>query len=391
MSQGHYITLMAYLSAIRDPRSSRGRRYEWCYLLALVAAATLAGQKGLTEIAYWVWKHREELVCSLQPQRGRVPSYATLRRLLDAINIEELEAQTAAFGQRLDQEETQLGRIETQQGESLHAQAVDGKTVRGASAYGETTHLVTLVRHGSGSVLGQQRVATKIDERKAAHALLIPELLKGSVTTADALHTQVKLAKQILAAKGHYLMVVKENQPMLYHDIAEAFAALPSANRLDAEYWRYQSFESCQRGHGRLERRTLESIIIPHNYLCFPNVVQVLRRTYWCQQRRTGVVLQKSHFGITSLSRKQVTLAQLEQLWRGHWTIENCLHYVRDVSLGEDACQVHSGSMPQALASFRNAIVTLVRHEGWSFVPNATRHFEHHLQQALRLIGALAT
>ena len=369
----------------------RGRRYEWCYLLALVAAATLAGQKGLTEIAYWVWKHREELICKLQPRRGRVPSYATLRRLLDDINIEELEAQTAAFGQRLAQEEPESGRIETQQGEYLYAQAVDGKTVRGASAYGETTHLVSLVRHGSGSVLGQQRVATKIDERKAAHALLVPALLKGSVTTADALHTQVKLAKQILAAAGHYLMVVKENQPMLYNDIAEAFAAMPPTNRLDAEYWSYQSVENCRRGHGRLERRTLESIIIPDNYLCFPNVVQVLRRTYWCQQRRTGVVLEKSHFGITSLSRKQVTLAQLEQLWRGHWTIENCSHYIRDVSLGEDACKVRCGSMPQALAAFRNAIVTLIRHEGWSFVPNATRHFEHHLQHALRLIGALAT
>lgn len=391
MSQEHYITLMAYLSAIRDPRSLRGRRYEWCYLLALVAAAMLAGQKGLTEIAYWIWKHREELVSSLQPRRRRVPSYATLRRLLDDINIEELEAQTAAFGQQLDQEETQLGRIETQEGGILQAQAVDGKTVRGASAYGETIHLVSLVRHGSGTILGQQRVATKIDERKAAHTLLVPELLCGSVTTADALHTQVKLAKQILAADGHYLMIVKENQPLLYHDIADAFAALPPTHQLDAEYWSYQSFESCQRGHGRLERRTLESIIIPNNYLCFPKVAQVLRRTYWCQQQHTGAILEKTHFGITSLSRQQVILAQLEQLWRGHWTIENCTHYIRDASLGEDACRVHSGSIPQALAAFRNAIISLVRHEGWSFVPNATRHFEHHLQLSLRLIGALAT
>jgi predicted transposase YbfD/YdcC len=391
MSQGHYSTLMANLSAIADPRSGRGRRYEWYYLLTLVAAATLAGQKGLTEIAYWVWKHREELISSLQPRRRQVPSYATLRRLLEDLEIDELEAQAAAFGQRLDADETEQGRIATQQGGVLQVQAVDGKTLCGASAYGTTTHLVSLVRHGSGSVLGQQRVASKIDERKAAHALLIPELLSGSVTTCDALHTQVKLAKQIVAAGRHYLMVVKENQPMLYDNIAEAFALLPSSNRLDAEYGSYQSYQDVQRGHGRLAQRTLESIIIPDHYLRFPNVTQVLRRTYWCQQRRTGAILQKVHLGITSLTRKQVTLAQLEQLWRGHWTIENVTHYIRDVSLGEDACKVHSGSAPQALAALRNAIVSLVRHEGWAYVPNASRHFEHHLQHALRLIGALAT
>lgn len=159
-------------------------------------------------------------------------------------------------------------------------------------------------------------------------------------------------------------MVVKENQPLLYDNIAEAFAPFPSNNPLDINDWRYQSCESWQRGHGRIERRTLESIIIPDNYLCFPHVAQVLRRTYWSQHRRTGAIVQKTHLGITTLHRHQVSLAQLEQLWRGHWMIENCSHYIRDVSLGEDSCKVHTGSAPQALAALRNMIVSLVRHEG---------------------------
>jgi predicted transposase YbfD/YdcC len=382
---------MAHLSDIADPRSRRGQRYEWSFLLALVAVATLAGQKSLTEIASWIWQRRAELVTSLRPKRGQVPSYATLRRLLTEIDIANLEAQAAAFEEGLDAEEPVLGRIKTQTGEVLQAQSLDGKTLRGASAHGETTHLVSLVRHSSAAVLGQQRVATKIDERQAAHQLLTPERLAGTVTTSDALHTQVKLAERIVAGKGHYLMVVKANQPTLYHDIEEAFSVLPPANRFEEAFWGYQCQETTERKRGRLERRTLESTTALTGYLRFPGVAQVLRRTYWRQDRRTGAISQKVHYAITSLSREQVTLAQLEQLWRGHWTIENSVHYIRDVTLGEDACQVRTGSAPQALAALRNAIISLVRHEGWSYVPNALRHFDAHLQDALHLIGAIAT
>ena len=87
----------------------------------------------------------------------------------------------AAFAQGLDADQPVLGRIQTPQGDVLQAQALDGKTLRGASAYGETTHLVSVVRGGlpgaSATVLGQQRVASKIDERQAAHQLLTAEML----------------------------------------------------------------------------------------------------------------------------------------------------------------------------------------------------------------------
>jgi glycosyltransferase A (GT-A) superfamily protein (DUF2064 family) len=90
-------------------------------------------------------------------------------------------------------------------------------------------HLVSLVRHESGTALTQERVATQIDERKAARHLLTPEHLAHTITTADALYTQVKLTEQILAGGGHYLMAVKRNQPSLYEAIALAFAGLRNA------------------------------------------------------------------------------------------------------------------------------------------------------------------
>jgi hypothetical protein len=81
----------------------------------------------------------------------------------------------------------------------------------------------------------------------------------------------------------------------------------------------------------------------------------------------------------------------LETLWRGHWGIENRVHHVRDVSLGEDAGQVRTGSTPQALAALRNSLFALMRHAGWTSIADALRHYAAHPDRALALVGALPT
>jgi hypothetical protein len=73
---------------------------------------------------------------------------------------------------------------------------------------------------------------------------------------------------------------------------------------------------------------------------------------------------------------------QLEQIWRGHWTIENRVHDVRDETLGEDRCQLWSGTAPQALAAFRNAVLSLLSFHGWSNITAATRNYASHPQHA---------
>jgi len=297
----------------------------------------------------------------------------------------------AAYSQSLDEEEAVAGRVVTANRAGLCGQAVDGKTVRGASAHGETVHLVSVVRHESAAVLAQEQVREKLDERQAAAHLLSQRSLQGTVTTLDALHTQVKLARQIVAAGGHYLMVVKGNQPTWFHDIDLAFQALPPFNRSEAEFWAYQVMETSDRGHGREDTHRLESTTRLNDYLAWPTVAQVLRRTRRSRHRRTGLVSEEVHYGITSLPRSLLDLAQIEQLWRWHWTIENCTHYIRDVSFGEDRSQVRAAHAPQALAALRNALITLLRHEGWAHLPNAFRFFQHHVQDSLRLLGAIAT
>jgi len=391
MSPTNYSTLSACLADVPDPRDARGKRHEWLYLLTLIGVALLAGQRSWVAMVSWLVAHQAELIAALQPKRRRLPSLSTLRRRLCAIDVSDLEVRIAQYTQTLAQSDPTSGSVVTQTGERLAGQAIDGKTVRGASQAGKKVHLVSIVRHENAIVLGQRRVSEKRDERQAAKVLFGEVPLQGRLTTMDALHTQRWEAETILNAQGQYLMVVKPNQRTLYQEIQWAFEPLPPINRFEQDFWDYQVCQTHDRGHGRLERRTLESTTRLNGYLNWPGVSQVLRRTCWSQDLVTKHISQEIHYGVTSLSRQLVSLTDIEQFWRWHWTIENCTHYPRDVSMGEDASSIRSGNAPQALAALRNAFISALRIDGWAYLPNAFRHFAHNVQHSLRFIGALST
>lgn len=392
-------SLVDYLATIPDPRSRRGRRYEWLFLLTLIAAAMMTGENTLVGISQWIMAHEQALVQWLQPRCGRVPSLATLRRVLCRVSLAALEEAVGAYLQAQRREMGESGQVVTLTDERLQGLAVDGKTVRCATAHttsqGTATHLVAVVSHENGLVLSQANAPAKLDERSVAQRLLATLPLPGTVTTFDALHTSVKQAKQVRRQGGHYLLVVKRNQKTLYQDIDDAFTVLPPQGTCETEFWQYESCtqESC--GHGRSERYRLESTPALNHFLAFPDVAQVVRRTRWVRQHRTQRESLNVEYLITSLPRTLVTLAQVAQLRRWHWTIENVTHYPRDVSFGEDRCQVRSGSAPEALAAFRNAVAGTLHARGWPYLPNAgapwARYCRYHLQTTLQWIGAITT
>lgn len=391
MSNINYTTLAEHLAEIPDPRSLRGRRYEWQYLLLLITAAMLTGESTLTGISNWVQVNHAALVAALQPACKRVPSLATLRRVLCRVKVEALEAALGAYQATLKSETGDAGTLVTQQGEVLHGQALDGKVVRGASAHGETVHLVSLVCHESGVVLDQAKATIKRHECRTAAAILARHPLCGVVITMDALHTSDKQARQIRQGDGDYLFVVKRNRRTLYDDIADAFTALPPQGSCEVEFWQYEDDTVDYRGHGRTEHFHLESTTALNHYLAFPDVAQVVRRTRCALDHSTKKTSVSSEFLITSLGRDRVTLAQVEKARRSHWTIENVTHYSRDVSFGEDRCQVRSGNAPQALAALRNVAASILHVEGWPYLPNGFRYCQRSPQIPLRLIGAPAT
>jgi hypothetical protein len=120
-------------------------------------------------------------------------------------------------------------------------------------------------------------------------------------------------------------------------------------------------------------------------YLDWPGLSQV------CRLERTtkyqGKITQEVQYGIVSVRRSRADAAQLNRVWRGHWGIENRLHWVRDVPFGEDKCQVKLGHAPQNLAAFRNAAIGLLRHSGHQEITATLRGFAYQARKLLQFMG----
>lgn len=380
MDEEQYRTLVAALAAVPDPRQRRGQRYPWTLLLTLIAAALASNQPHGRAIGQWVREHTEELRVRLGWRGCRLPSEATLRRALLALDVAALEWQVGRLA-RAQPPVTIAG---------LRPQAVDGKVVRGAGAHGQRVWLVG-VADARGCMWAQTALAEGQREVRAARELLAGQDLTGQLVTGDAAFADPGLAHQVRDQGGDYFFVVKANQPELHWSVATEFAG---PHWLVAERAQeYGRLTTTDAGHGRWETRTLEASTRLNRYLAaagWPGVGRVLRRTYQRVELATGQTKQITLFAITSLEPQRVPLAAVATLWRGHWGIENRVHHVRDVSFHEDAGQAHSGVIARALAALRNGVITCLRAAGWTRIPDGLRHYAAHLDQALALIGAVS-
>ena len=216
---------------------------------------------------------------------------------------------------------------------------------------------------------------------------MAPELLgrvdlAGRVVTGDALYAQRNLSWQVVEQGGDYFWGVKDNQPTLRAEIALLFAEPPWGEEL-------VTAGECGRHGDRWEERTLWTSTALNEYLDWPRVQQVC-----CVERRVtrkGATRKEVAYAVTSLSPDQAGPRELLQLWRGHWEIENRLHYVRDVTMKEDASQVRSRSAPQVMATLRNATLGLLRRTGATNIAAALRHYSYKPLEALTLLGIPAS
>ena len=141
---------------------------------------------------------------------------------------------------------------------------------------------------------------------------------------------------------------------------------------------------STEKGHGRLEQRTLRTTSI----LTLHQKWAGLKQGFELKRQRTikGQTTEEEVYGITSLDLQEANAKRLLELTRGHWGIENKLHYVRDVTFGEDGCRVRKGSAPQVLAAVRNAVIHLLAQVDASSKAAAIRRLNNHPEEALALL-----
>jgi predicted transposase YbfD/YdcC len=231
--------------------------------------------------------------------------------------------------------------------------------------------------HATRAVLAQRQVDGAPGEVPAFQPLLDGLDLAGVVVTADALHTHADAAEFLVAGKqAHYLFTVKANQPTLLARCARlAWHNVPVLDRTH------------DRGHGRVERRTLKAVTV--NHFGFPHaaqLIQVTRKTHdlHASPRRWRTV---TVYAITSLTFAQANPARLADYLRWHWAIENGLHHVRDTTFAEDASQVRTGTGPNVMAFLRNLAIGVLSHAGPVNLAAALRHHARDPARTLTTLG----
>jgi predicted transposase YbfD/YdcC len=361
--------LLERLAVIPDPRDRRGRRHPLASVLAVSAAAVAAGARSVTAIAEWAtdapWPVLAALGVRRDPltRRCQVPGEATIRRVLARVDGDAVDATIGAW---------LADRLRPPRPRRVIA--VDGKRLRGSAHHGHQVHLLAALDHHDGAVLAQREVPTATNEIAEFQPLLDGLDLAGAVLTADALHTQRDHASFLVDRGADYLLVVKANQPTLHAQLAGLpWRTIPVMDR------------TRDHGHGRVEVRTLKVAAVAG--LCFPHAaqaIQVTRRVRAPGSRRWRTV---TVYAVTSLALGAASPAQLAGWRRGHWRIENRLHWVRDVDFGEDASTARAGSLPRVMASLRNLAIGALRLAGHPNLAAALRHTGRDPTRPLAVLG----
>jgi len=209
--------LLEYLQQIPDPRGRQGRRHALTAMLATIVCAFLQGARGYFAIAQWIHCQEPQFWHELGYTR-RPPKLGAFRKLLMKLPAERFEQAVRAWvAHCLDDPATSR---------TLQPVAMDGKTLRGAlQPHGRAMHLLSVLDQATGCTLGQTRVDEQTNEAKTALELLRSLVLKGRVVTGDAMFCQREVCQEVLDQGGHYLLVVKDNQPALKEAITAEFAA----------------------------------------------------------------------------------------------------------------------------------------------------------------------
>jgi predicted transposase YbfD/YdcC len=340
------VSFIRHFADLPDPRLDRTKRHPLIDVLAITLCATVAGADSFEQVAKFGVKRVEWLKTFLALPNG-IPSHDTFNRVLSLIDPARFAACVASW------------MAAVCQATGLRHVAIDGKSCRCApqdTATG-TLHLVSAWAVDNGVILGQQAVEGGSNEIAAIPELLRVLDLKGTLVTIDAAGCQKEIAARIVEQGGDYLLAVKGNQPTLHAAAVAAFDAL-----LEAEYEgiRHSTHGSEQEGHGREEGRYVTVIPdpegIPEGWPGVRAVVLV------CRERKEGEGARSCtmHYYITSL---KAGARELGRLIRGHWGIENGLHWVLDTAFGEDDDKTREGHAGANLGLIRRVALSLLKQD----------------------------
>ncbi len=350
--------LVLVMEDVEDPRGRQGRRHLLSSVLSIAVLGCLCGCDDAEALQDWAEKEEDWLTEYLELRWG-VPSQDTFLRVLAAVDQSEFRW---AFHRWV--RDVFPGAVAADQ------IAVDGKTARRSGdkkADEKAVHMVSALACEAKVVLAQMPTASKSNELNAIRALLKILEVRGSLVSIDAIACQTDVAKRIVERGGDYLLSVKDNQPTLREQIVAAFDATAleptrNADRLGPPA--HETHSASDAGHGRIETRTTTVI---HD---FDEWLDKETRDRWqgldtlvrIESRReheaTGKVETESRYYISS---RRMTAAQAHHHVRSHWEVENGLHYVLDVSFGEDSYRARKQNAAANFIVIRHFAVSLIR------------------------------
>lgn len=354
--------LGAVFAKVTDPRDRRGRRHTLAAILTLVQAAVVSGATTFAAIRHWIRSAPSGVLadCGIRPapRTGtlKAPHPDTVSRLLVQLDPAELDLLYARH------RSAQMSQ-ELYEGDELIGLAVDGKAMRGTACEGtQARHRMGAFLHEDAIMVATCDVDGKTNEINAFKPLLdqIADL-ENIVVTGDAMHTQRKHARYLHKRKAHYIFPVAGNQPGLF-------------DQLDALPWSETpiGWMTYDRGHGRQEIRTIQTMPAPKN-IRFPHARQVFLIERHVHDLAGKPLSSIAVLGVTDLTVAQSEPRRLAEFVRSQWSIENRDHYVRDVTFGEDHCRIRAAATPSILTTTRSYAISTLRLLGFTNIAEATR------------------
>jgi predicted transposase YbfD/YdcC len=344
-------SLAEHFGALEDPRVDYLTEHKLLDILMIAICAVICGAETWKDMELFGNERLEWLRQFMELENG-IPSHDTFGRVFARLAPGEFQTCFISWVKAV---------FEVTKGQVV---AVDGKSARRShdrSKGKEAIHVVSAWATDNHLVLGQQTVEEKSNEITA-----IPELLRlldinGCIITIDAMGCQTEIAEQIMTQKADYVLTVKDNQPHLHEDIALFFrlAQQNDFQKVEATYDRIVN-----KSHGRVEIRECwaisgqDSLQFLRDAGRWPGLRTIAMVISWRQLN--GRTTAETRYYITSLPNDA---ARILRAARGHWGIENALHWVLDVAMGEDKSRIRKDNAPQNMAGLRRIALTLLKQE----------------------------
>ena len=343
------LSMVECFAEIEDPRIERTKRHQLVDILCLAVLAVIAGAEGWEDIEEFGRQKQDFLKTFLRLPNG-IPSHDTISRVFRQLKPAAFQE---GFHRWIESLHEQLG---------LRLVAIDGKTLRRShdrKTMKSALHAVCAWSVENHLVLGQQAVDEKSNEITAIPGLLELLELKGAIVTIDAMGCQKEIAARIVKGGGDYVLAVKENQPKLHAALQEHFLRLHETDFADGDCRRLATRD---KAHGRCEDRYYYQSPVPEtlgelapDWKELGSVGQVVAIT-----QRDGKETSEVRFYIGSL---KPSVKRFAEAVRGHWGVENSLHWVLDVTFDEDRSRIRKDYGPDNFALLRRFAVSLIKQD----------------------------